>query len=165
MLATSILLIQLAMAQDTHNVTIHDLSFDPQVFYIEKGDMVVWTNNDEVIYTLWFEFSENDSTYLLSDPIPPGETWQHTFDTPTKLDYKSFERLWIVGTVKIYRLIGDVNGNGIVDIFDIGFISAHWYPGPPVGPLGYDEEADINLDESVDIFDIGITSAHWGETW
>lgn len=61
-------------------------------------------------------------------------------------------------------LFGDANGDKTVDIFDIGTISAHWSPGPPVGPLGYGREADINLDGSVDIFDIGITSAHWGET-
>lgn len=62
-------------------------------------------------------------------------------------------------------IAGDANGDGIVDIFDIGSISAHWYPGPPVGPLGHSREADLNLDGSVDIFDIGITSAHWGQTW
>ncbi len=60
---------------------------------------------------------------------------------------------------------GDANGDGIVDIFDIGAISAHWYPGPPIGPLGYGKEADINYDGSVDIFDIGITSANWGNTY
>jgi len=59
---------------------------------------------------------------------------------------------------------GDVNGNKIVDIFDIGTISAHWHPGPPIGPLGYHANADINNDGAVDIFDIGITSAHWGQT-
>jgi len=62
------------------------------------------------------------------------------------------------------RIPGDANGDRTVDIFDIGKISSHWYPGPPIGPLGYDEEADINLDGNVDIFDIGICSAHWGET-
>ncbi len=70
-------------------------------------------------------------------------------------------------TVTIYALRGpgDVNNDGIVDIFDIGTISAHWYPGPPIGPLGYSAVADINLDGSVDIFDIGITSANWGNTY
>ena len=62
------------------------------------------------------------------------------------------------------KILGDVNGDGIVDIFDIGAVSAHWYPGPPVGPLGYDPAADINGDGAVDIFDIGIVSAHWGES-
>ncbi len=60
---------------------------------------------------------------------------------------------------------GDVNGDRIVDIFDIGYISAHWYPGPPIGPSGYHPNADTNDDSAVDIFDIGITSAHWGQSW
>jgi parallel beta-helix repeat protein len=62
------------------------------------------------------------------------------------------------------NILGDVNVDGIVDIFDIGYISAHWYPGPPEGPLGYDANSDINYDGVVDIFDIGICSAHMGET-
>lgn len=49
------------------------------------------------------------------------------------------------------KLAGDANGDGTVDIFDIGTISAHWYPGPPVGPLGYDIKADMNLDGNIDI--------------
>lgn len=60
---------------------------------------------------------------------------------------------------------GDVNGDRIVDIFAIGTISAHWYPGPPVGPLGYNANADVNNDGTVDIFDIGIASSHWVQSW
>jgi len=60
---------------------------------------------------------------------------------------------------------GDCNGDRLVDIFDIASISAHWYPGPPIGPLGYHANNDINGDGAVDIFDIGITSANWGQSW
>lgn len=60
--------------------------------------------------------------------------------------------------------LGDVNADGIVDIFDIGSVSAHWFPGPPIGPLGYDPVADLNNDGAVDIYDIGIVSANWGTT-
>jgi len=63
---------------------------------------------------------------------------------------------FIDGTVYV-KLIGDVNDDGIVDIFDIGFISAHWNPD-------YHPDADLNYDGIVDIFDVGIVSAHWGET-
>ncbi|MGD8506166.1 MAG: hypothetical protein PVF15_05820 [Candidatus Bathyarchaeota archaeon] len=60
---------------------------------------------------------------------------------------------------------GDANADNTVDIFDIGKISSHWYPGPPAGPAGYNKDADMNLDGSVDIFDIGITSANWGNPY
>ena len=49
---------------------------------------------------------------------------------------------------------GDVNGDRIVDIFDIVYIS-----------VGYNANTDINCDGKVNIDDIDIASAHWGETW
>ena len=63
-----------------------------------------------------------------------------------------------------WRIPGDVNGDGIIDIFDIGAVSAHWYPGPPIGPLGYDADCDINNDGAIDLFDICICCDHWTET-
>lgn len=59
---------------------------------------------------------------------------------------------------------GDVNNDGIVNILDAGIVSSHWYPGPPVGPLGYDSNTDFNKDGAVDIFDVGILSINWEHT-
>jgi hypothetical protein len=56
---------------------------------------------------------------------------------------------------------GDVNADGVVDILDAAGISAHWYPGPPIGPLGYDSNFDINGDGSIGIQDAAIISAYW----
>lgn len=60
-----------------------------------------------------------------------------------------------------WRMPGDVNGDGTVDILDAGEVSAHWYLGPPIGPLGYDLNADLNYDGAVNIFDAAIVSAYW----
>jgi len=57
--------------------------------------------------------------------------------------------------------LGDVNGDGFVNIQDISQISAHWYPGPPPGILGYDPNADLNLDGNINIQEISIISAYW----
>ena len=57
---------------------------------------------------------------------------------------------------------GDVNGDGSVDIFDLGALSAHWYPGPPVGPLGYDWIVDVNDDGAIDVSDVEVVNANWG---
>jgi len=48
---------------------------------------------------------------------------------------------------------GDVNFDGLVDVFDINFVSSHW---DGTGP-----EADANGDGAVNIFDINLISANW----
>ena len=136
-LATSTLLIQPAIAQPDHDVSIHDLSFDPQCLCIEKGDTINWTNNDPVIHTLWFVFAENQSTYLLSDPIPPGESWTHPFTESQKfaLLYYSFDKLWITGTLRVYRILGNVDGDGDVDPSDFYIFAGAYGTAPPKQPM------------------------------
>jgi len=76
------------------------------------------------------------------------------------LDGTSFE-----GTDVVFvNYAGDVNSDGTINILDTAAISAHWYPGPPIGPLSYDLNADFNRDEAVDIIDVGILSVNWGQT-
>lgn len=62
------------------------------------------------------------------------------------------------------RALGDLNHDGVVNIVDGGLISAHWYPGPPIGPLGYDVKADINIDGRVNIADAAIVNDNWHRT-
>jgi hypothetical protein len=73
------------------------------------------------------------------------------------------DNIFVDGEVFV-KIAGDANGDGTVDIFDVGTVSAHWYPGPPVGPLGYDWIVDVNDDGVIDIFDVGIVSANWGRS-
>jgi parallel beta-helix repeat protein len=70
------------------------------------------------------------------------------------------DNTFIYGTVRI-RIPGDVNGDNVVDIFDAAQISAHWYPGPPTGPLGYDPITDVDNDGNINIIEAGIVSANW----
>jgi len=67
------------------------------------------------------------------------------------------------GTICV-KILGDINGDGVVNMLDLSLVSAHWYPGPPIGPSGYDPNADINNDGAVNILEVSIVSAHWGET-
>jgi plastocyanin len=83
----------------TSNVIIQDFSFQPQSLTIFRGDTIVWTNNDPVIHTLWFVHVENKSTYLMSDPILPGESWSHKFNDLAGLKYYCFDNLWINGSI------------------------------------------------------------------
>ena len=72
------------------------------------------------------------------------------------------DNIFVDGEVFV-KIPGDANGDGAINIFDAAGVSAHWYPGPPVGPLGYDARADFNKDGAVNVLDAAIVSAHW--TW
>lgn len=56
---------------------------------------------------------------------------------------------------------GDVNHDGVVNVIDAAAISAHWYPGPPMGPSGYDLTYDINNDGNINVLDAAIVSGWW----
>ena len=161
MLATSNSLIQLAMASTSYDVTILDLSFNPQGQCTEKGDTVVWTNKDPVIYTLWFVYEENESTYLLSGPIQPEESWSHVFNDPVKLKYYCFERLWITGRLRVVKVLGDIDWDGTVDGHDLYFLGRS-YQAIPDNP-NWNEDADINFDDTVNKTDLTIVGSQYGE--
>jgi thermitase len=61
------------------------------------------------------------------------------------------------------KLLGDINGDGIVDIFDIALAAKAFgsYPGHPRWNL----EADINSDGVVDIVDIATIAKNFGKTY
>jgi hypothetical protein len=67
--------------------------------------------------------------------------------------------------VWILELHGDANDDLVVNIFDGSVISAHWYPGPPSGPLGYDAFYDISGDGTIDVIDAAQVSSNWGRYW
>lgn len=46
-------------------------------------------------------------------------------------------------------------------VLDAAAVSAHWYPGPPIGPLGYAPNFDFNCDGAINVLDAAIISAYW----
>jgi len=50
-------------------------------------------------------------------------------------------------------LAGDVNLDGVVNIFDVNAVSIYWGTAGPAG--------DANRDGTVNIFDINLISANW----
>lgn len=113
-LSLSISLLEETAAQTTHEVKIAGFAFVPQNMTINLGDSIKWNNTDPVIHTLWFVFVANGSTYLLSDPILPSTTWTHTFNEAVKLQYYSFDMLWITGSINVTAEVRDVAVTNIV---------------------------------------------------
>jgi len=101
-------------------------------------------------------FSLDLSTHLISEfKLPmggvgiPGQLYGMGSDQSGEL-YALFSS----GDVfKLTDMPGDVNLDGVVDIFDINLVSGHW---DQAGPLG-----DANHDGVVDIFDVNWISSHW----
>jgi uncharacterized protein (DUF2141 family) len=59
------------------------------------------------------------------------------------------------------QLVGDVNGDGKVDMKDVGFV-ARRFMCIPSDPL-WDIVADINGDNKINMVDIGTVARHFGE--
>jgi len=98
-------------------------------------------------------------------------TYSHTYDLGhlREGDYVFTFTAWCFPVKSISFSIaptvaGDVNNDGTVNIGDLSVVSAHWHPGPPVGPLGYDVNADLDNDGSVGMLEVAIISANWGQT-
>jgi plastocyanin len=104
----TILTTTIKAAPSTFNVNISEFSFNPRNTTIVKGDTIVWANNDQVIHTLWFTKIVDQSTYLLSPPILPGQMWSHTFNETVELQYYSFKYLWITGFVTVNPVTHDI---------------------------------------------------------
>jgi len=67
--------------------------------------------------------------------------------------------------VVMVTIPGDADGDKRVNIFDILEIQDHWYPGPPLGPGGYDRNVDLDDDTNINIFDILIVQENWDKSW
>lgn len=56
------------------------------------------------------------------------------------------------------RVAGDINGDGLVNVSDLGILAAQW--NTPGGV----PSADLNYDHMVDVGDLGIVSANWTDS-
>jgi plastocyanin len=107
----------------TISVNIQSFAFNPQNVAVNTGDSVIWTNNDPVIYTLWFTNASDGSTYLLSPPINPGTTWVHTFSDKIQLNYYDFDRLSITGQLTVQPFDFALSNSGGITVMQGGSAS------------------------------------------
>jgi predicted secreted protein len=66
-----------------------------------------------------------------------------------------------IGKAEESSLVGDVNGDGRVDMKDVGYVARRFMcvPGDPL----WDPVADINGDQKINMVDIGTVARHFGE--
>jgi hypothetical protein len=56
--------------------------------------------------------------------------------------------------------LGDVNWNGIVDIYDLAMVGKAY--GSKPGDLNWNPDCDFNDDGVIDILDVSIVEENWG---
>jgi hypothetical protein len=109
------------------------------------------------------EFSLNTSSLLPCHTYPiSGET------TVIPYEYNTANNVLVDGGLKV-RFIGDVNGDGKVDVKDVYAVSQAYgsygpdylYPGSPPHPK-WNPDADINGDNKIDLRDIYAVSKNYG---
>jgi hypothetical protein len=111
--------------------------------------------DDGEFATSSFEFTAGDSHPLLDEQLRIRLVNLNVVDPafPNSDLEVDFDNVRITATPVVP---GDLNGDGWVDIFDVGLVSEHWEETGPAGIPG-----DANFDGEVDIFDVGTISDHW----
>lgn len=71
------------------------------------------------------------------------------------------DNFYVAGTVKI-KMVGDVNGDGIINIIDIAAIAIGY--GSNAGDSRYNLICDLNRDDTINILDLGWAAIRFGDT-
>lgn len=123
-------------------------------FTITSSTTASSTLTNEPVYVL-----SSDGSYNLSFKIPSHEARTGNYTVYVSSYYQEQPA---VNTV-IFKiiLIGDINDDGVVDIFDAILLSVAF--GSTPGQPNWNSGADLNGDNIVDIFDAIIFSVHFGE--
>jgi amicyanin len=80
---------------ESHNVSIINFSFNPSTLTINKGDTVVWTNNDSVPHQV-----KGDALNTLAGPVlSNGQTYSFTFNDTGTFSYHCAIHPFMTGTI------------------------------------------------------------------
>jgi plastocyanin len=92
-------------AAKPNTVDIHDLEFDPQTMTVAVGTTVTWTVNDQtahIIQTDDFGVDGKSQTgQFASQPLSPGDSFSHTFDTAGTFTYGDPLQGYMTGTIVV----------------------------------------------------------------
>jgi archaellum component FlaF (FlaF/FlaG flagellin family) len=106
--------------------------------------------------------SENRTVTLIWDTTGLLPCRNHTITSIAEInstDYNPSDNTLTYGKVHI-RLLGDINGDNIVDMRDIGAIVIAYGSFP--GHARWNPEADMNNDNTIDMRDVALTARNFG---
>lgn len=76
-----------ACGSGASTVSLKDLSFQPDVLTIKKGDTVIWKNEDRRIRQIMSGAPPVMTDDFISPEIDTGQSWSHTFDEVGEFPY------------------------------------------------------------------------------
>ena len=143
----------------SNNMFYHNnvITNNQQVNIGSSGYAGVWDNGYPSGGNYWSDYSGTD---LYNGPYQNETGSDGIGDVPYEIDGVNTDHYPLVSAV--LSLTGDVNHDGIVDIYD-AIVLAGAYSSVP-GSSNWDPNADINRDNIVDIFDAILLASNFGRT-
>jgi plastocyanin len=79
----------------TYRISISDFSYNPTSLIIKKGDIVIWTNMDDVKHTV----TSDSGNELSSELFGNGESYSHTFENSGTFNYHCIPHPQMKGSI------------------------------------------------------------------
>jgi len=141
-----------------------DVTVENQGSYTENLNVTVYANTTVIAAPTVYDLPNGTSTILTFAWNTTGFTYGHytitAYVTPVPGETDLADNTLTDGIVKL-TIVGDVNGDSIVDIFDCVTIALAF--GSIPDDSNWNPNADINNDSIVDIFDMVVVALHFGE--
>jgi parallel beta-helix repeat protein len=162
----------LYILSDNNSICENVITGNSQGFRISgsSGNMIV--HNDIIENTYVQVIVEDTSQNIWDDGYPSGGNYWSDYlgvdvnsdgigDSSYIIDSNNADNYPLIKPYNL-KVLGDINHDGAVDIFDIVIIALA-FSSIPSDP-NWDVIADINSDGIVDIFDLVVVALHFGET-
>ena len=132
--------------------------------YTEVFNITVYANTT-VIQTQTLTLTSGNFTTITftwnTSGFAKGNYTISAYAWPVQGETDTVDNTLIDGTVYV-GILGDVNADSVVDIFDLVTVGNSYGSGP--GAPKWNPNADINGDDIIDIFDLVLVANHYGET-
>jgi len=148
------------LSTSSNNIIYHNNFIDntQQVLFYESGYANVWDDGYPSGGNYWSHFDDLDLKSGHNQDLPGSDG---ILDHPYSIDENNMDH-YPFQDPKGWLLPGDINNDGIVDIFDV-VLAALAFDSRP-GDDNWNQAADLNNDDVVDIFDIVLLANNFGKT-